>query len=288
MTQVGIIGLGLVGSAIAERLLAAGYQVAGFDVVAKRQAELQAMGGCPFDSAAAVIERADRIILSLPTSDVVGEVLATLPEQLPGKTIFDTTTGEPSAMDKIGCGLARRGAQYLLATIAGSSAQVRRGEVIVITGGPDEVAASCADMLQSFSRQQFHVGSWLAAARMKLVVNLVLGLNRAVLAEALSFAAACRIDPRKALEVLQAGPAFSRVMDTKGMRMVGGDFSPEARLAQHAKDVRLILEQGEDVGARLPLSQLHIGLLEQLIKNGWGDEDNSAIMRAFDPPAEPV
>jgi 3-hydroxyisobutyrate dehydrogenase-like beta-hydroxyacid dehydrogenase len=153
---------------------------------------------------------------------------------------------------------------------------------MVMIGGAEDVAARCEELLSTFSRQRFYVGSWLAAARMKLVVNLVLGLNRAVLAEGLSFAKACGIDPRRALEVLQASPAYSHVMETKGEKMISQDFTPQARLAQHAKDVGLILELGKNVQAPLPLSTLHEQLLQTLIEQGYGEHDNSAIIRAFD------
>ena len=116
---------------------------------------------------------------------------------------------------------------------------------------------------------------------MKLVVNLVLGLNRAVIAEGLCFAERFGVDPRKALEVLQASPAYSRVMDTKATKMLDGDFTLQARLAQHSKDIRLILNAGKQFGAKLPLSNLHEMLLNNLIQEGYGDLDNSAIVKAF-------
>ena len=118
---------------------------------------------------------------------------------------------------------------------------------------------------------------------MKLVVNLVLGLNRAVLAEGLSFARANGLDAEAALAILRAGPAYSGVMDTKGPKMLRGDFTPEARLSQHHKDVRLILESGLRAGIDLPLSRVHDRLLDAAEKQGLGDADNSAIIRAFAP-----
>jgi 3-hydroxyisobutyrate dehydrogenase-like beta-hydroxyacid dehydrogenase len=117
---------------------------------------------------------------------------------------------------------------------------------------------------------------------MKLVVNLVLGLNRAVLAEGLSFAKSIGVGPRQALEVLKAGPAFSRVMETKGEKMLSQDFSPQARLAQHHKDVKLMLDEAARTNLELPLSTLHEELLARLVAAGDGDLDNSAIIKAFD------
>src|SRR5262245_46949738 len=116
---------------------------------------------------------------------------------------------------------------------------------------------------------------------MKLVLNLALGLNRAVLAEALGFAMSQGLDGWRALEILKEGPAYSRAMDTKGEKMLRGDFQPEARLSQHLKDVGLILETGARCGARLPLSALHREILEAVERDGFGGEDNSAVMRAF-------
>ena len=117
---------------------------------------------------------------------------------------------------------------------------------------------------------------------MKLVVNLVLGLNRAVLAEGLSLAQACGIEPAMALEVLRSGAAHSAAMDTKGLKMVQRDFTPQARLAQHRKDVGLILTLAQSHETELPLSQIHAQLLDRAIQRGFGELDNSAILKAFD------
>ena len=92
------------------------------------------------------------------------------------------------------------------------------------------------------------------------------------------------LDLGKTLEVLQAGPAASQVMATKGGKMIDGDFSPQARLAQHAKDVGLILEMAEVAGAEVPVSRLHRDMLQTLIEDGYGGEDNAAIIRAFRAP----
>ncbi len=283
MARVGIIGLGLVGSALAERFLACGFDVCGHDIDLEKTAALFKIGGGPLASAVDVVRQCERVVLSLPTSDIAAQVLEEIAGELAGKLVLDTTTGEPEMMARLGTWLTDHGAEYLDATIAGSSTQVRRGEVVVMLGGSAEAAARCEDLLRTFAVEWFHLGPVGSGARMKLVVNLVLGLNRAVLAEGLAFAKSCGIDPATALEVLQSGPAFSRVMETKGPKMLAGEFSPEARLAQHHKDVKLILESGQRMGARLPLSQLHEKLLAELIDAGRGDLDNCAIVRAFSP-----
>jgi 3-hydroxyisobutyrate dehydrogenase-like beta-hydroxyacid dehydrogenase len=195
--------------------------------------------------------------------------------------VIDTTTGEPDQISGFGARLAARGIRYIDATIGGSSRQVLSGDAILICGGDPEAFAACRDVLDVCAARCFHVGPCGAGARMKLVLNLVLGLNRAVLAEGLTYAAAVGVDPAAALEILKAGPAYSRAMDVKGAKMLAGDFEPEARLSQHLKDVRLILETGARAGVFLPLSSIHRELLERAETLGFGAADNSAVIRAF-------
>ena len=151
-----------------------------------------------------------------------------------------------------------------------------------MVGGPEESFDACGDLFQALARQTIHTGPCGSGAQMKLVTNLVLGLNRAVLAEGLSFAKSIGVEPRQALEVLMAGPAFSRVMETKGEKMLTRDFTPQARLTQHHKDVKLILKEAARANIELPLSKLHEVLLARLVAAGDGDLDNSAIIKAFE------
>jgi 2-hydroxy-3-oxopropionate reductase len=222
------------------------------------------------------------MFLCLPHSGVTAQVLEEIEPQLaPGALVIDTTTGEPGEMEAFGARLASRQVDYADATVAGSSGQVRKGEAIVMAGAEAHVYASCLPLLQAVAPRCFHVGPCGAGARIKLVVNLVLGLNRAVLAEGLAYAEACGVDPALALEVLKASPAYSRAMDVKGARMLTGDYEPEARLRQHHKDVRLILEQAREHGARVPFSRLHDLLLAEAEDRGLGDRDNAAIREVF-------
>ncbi len=281
-SPIGLIGLGLVGGALAQRLRRAGFSVVGFDVDAARRKALRKPGGRAAESAAAVFAACDRVLLSLPNSDVVKAVLRVAAPQLRrGLRIIDTTTGEPDATTQLGAKLARRGVRYMDATLVGSSAQISAGDVLVLVGGRRADFAAARDLLATYSRQSFHVGPCGSGARMKLVVNLALGLNRAVLAEALSFAGRVGVSQTLALAVLKAGAAYSRVMDTKGEKMLKREFAPQARLSQHLKDVRLILQLGRKHRARLPLEGIHRRLLEAAVKAGLGDADNSAVIEAY-------
>lgn len=278
-TPIGLIGVGLVGTALAERLLDSGFQVLGFDPDGNALTRLKEAGGDAADSARAVTAQCQRVVLSLPHSGIVAQVIEEI--ELAGKLIIDTSTGDPDTTVTIGDTVAKRGARYLDATIGGSSQQMRERDVIVLCGGAADAFAECLPIFDTFAKRTFYLGPVGSGSRMKLVLNLVLGLNRAVLAEGLGYAAASGIDMSKALEVLKAGPAYSRAMDIKGEKMIRGDFSLQARLSQHLKDVRLILETGAHSGATLPLSSAHRQLLEELESAGFGGVDNSAIIRAF-------
>ncbi|MBS0208043.1 MAG: NAD(P)-dependent oxidoreductase [Planctomycetes bacterium] len=284
---VGIVGLGLMGAALAERLLAAGYDVRGYDRDAVRVAEFVQRGGVASPSAALLAAECEPILLSLPDESIVRAVLGELGSSLaPGATIVDTSTGDPRAAEALGAELAARGIQYLDATISGSSAQLRSGDVLMMVGGAADAFREVQPLLDAIVRQVMHTGPCGSGAKLKLVTNLVLGLNRAALAEGLAFAGALGLDLHRALEVLQASMAYSRIMDTKGQKMIDRDFTPQARLSQHLKDVRLMLAAAQDLPARLPLSQLHAQLLAEAEAAGLGSLDNSAIIEVFSRKAD--
>ena len=276
--SIGLVGAGLLGSAIAERLILAGRRITGFDISEPSRARLRELGGKITDSAADVFRNCRVVILSLPDSDIVQRLIDNVADAIDSHLIIDTTTGSPDSSRLIGSRLAEFGTGYLDATVVGSSDQARRGEAVMLVGGEVEAYEFVLPVLRMLSSTQFHTGPCGSGATAKLIVNLVLGLNRVVLAEGLSLARGCGVDLPQMLEILQSGAAYSRVMDTKGPNMLSGDFTPQARLDQHWKDVRLILELGRKHGAVLPLSQIHEGLLEQASAMGLGASDNSAVI----------
>ncbi|MBT5707422.1 MAG: NAD(P)-dependent oxidoreductase, partial [Verrucomicrobia bacterium] len=199
----------------------------------------------------------------------------------PGQIVIDCSTGEPDAMANLGAWLRSHEVDYLDATVAGNSVETRRGDVLALVGGNDATFKQCRPFFDCFAKESFLLGPNGYGARMKLVFNLVLGLHRAVLGEALGFAQKLDIPQSTAMDILKKGSTYSYVMDNKGEKILKQDFSPQAKLSQHLKDVRLMLELGERYGAHLPLSTEHQTLLESLQTEGLGDLDNSAIVKAF-------
>ena len=196
-----------------------------------------------------------------------------------GQIIIDTSTGDPASAEALGAKLAKQGAHYLDATVSGSSAQVADGSAVLMVGGDDAAFAKCEDIFTCLGSKTIHAGPAGSGSKLKLITNLVLGLNRAALAEGLSFAKSLGVAGDAALAALQSSMAYSRIMDTKGGKMLRGDFTPQARLSQHLKDVRLMLAASEKT---LPLTEAHRALLEKAEVLGCGDLDNSAVIKVYE------
>jgi 3-hydroxyisobutyrate dehydrogenase-like beta-hydroxyacid dehydrogenase len=279
---IGLIGIGLLGHALAERLLQAGYIVHGFDVSPDAMERFRKLGGGLVSQPEGIPDVCRRVVLCLPNSDVVESVLETLQPQLsPGTTVIDTTTGDPSRTVIIARQLASCGVEMMDATVLGSSEVMRRGDAVIMAGASDRAWKDCQNLLRTLSASVHHVGPVGSGQQMKLVANLVLGLNRVALAEGLHFAKSLNLDLNAVLAILQTGATYSRVMDAKGRKMIDEDFTPQARLSQHLKDVRLILKQAQSAGVELPASALHQELLSRVNEAGDGGLDNSAVIRAW-------
>lgn len=278
--NVGLIGLGLLGAAIAERLHHSRITVRGWDIDAEKADALVRAGHVERQTPEEIAASCKLILLCLPNSAAVESVIAELePHLRPETLIADSTTGSPRIVENLAARLADRHIEYADACIGGSSEDVRQHRATVMFGGSAAAFSAWRPILDTYARSSFQLGPAGAGTRMKLAFNLVLGLHRAVLAEGLAFARNAGIPLEDALAVLKDGVAYSRVMDTKGEKMIKRDFEPQARLSQHLKDVRLILEEGKTA---LPLSTVHETLLAQLEAAGYGAEDNSAILRWFD------
>lgn len=285
---VGLVGVGLVGLELARHLLARGFRVVGHDVDPDRVAALQAAGGEAAASPAAVAERASRVVLALldtpTTCRVVEGEHGLMRAARPPLWVIDTSTGDPDAVVALGERLAARGTRLVDATLSGSSAQVAARTAVVMVGARPEDRAACADLLAAFGDRVFHVGGPGAGMKAKLATNVMVGLNRAALAEGLALARALDLDLAAFLELARATPAYSAAIDAKGGRMVAGRYDPpDSRVRQHLKDVEIILRYAAAAGQPLPLSEAHRTLLAAAVAAGDGDLDNAAIFRRYAP-----
>lgn len=283
---IGVIGLGLLGSALCDRLLDGQCEVRCYNRTKEKAQPLVERGAVWSDNP---FQECDRIVICLYNSAAVRECLAGMSVGFrPGQLVVDATTGGPDDAVQIGGWLAESGVDYLETPIAASSDQTRHGQAIAFVGGSKSTYEQHQDLLQTLTAAAHYVGEWGAAAKFKLVNNLILGLNRAALAEGLVLADRLGLDAANTLAVLKQCNAYSGVMDTKGQKMVDGDFATQARLAQHAKDVRIILEEAAKRDLDLPMSKTHLELLEQGEAMGLGDLDNSAIVRVIEGESQPA
>ena len=169
------------------------------------------------------------------------------------------------------------------ATLSGSSEQIRRRKAVFMVGGEASAFKSCADLFDACAERSFYLGPSGSGSKAKLANNLILGLNRLVLAEGLEFGRALGLDAAAFLDLCKASPAYSCAMDVKGEKMVKGDFRPQSRIRQHLKDLEIMLEYADKSGATLTLGEVHLKLLEKAVASGDGDLDTSAVIRHLGP-----
>jgi 3-hydroxyisobutyrate dehydrogenase-like beta-hydroxyacid dehydrogenase len=209
----------------------------------------------------------------------------------PGTFIVDCGTGDPEQAVALAVRLAARGVRAIDAPLSGSSQQIRDGTAVMMIGGNREDCDVLEPILAAITSRRFLLGPPGSGARAKLAVNLLLGLNRAALAEALAFAESLRLDLPAFLDLVRATPAHSRAVDAKGARMIDGEFAPpQSRVRQHRKDVGQMLEAAQRAGRSLPLTALHAQILDAAIVEGAGDLDCAAIIetiRHWQRPAAP-
>jgi 3-hydroxyisobutyrate dehydrogenase-like beta-hydroxyacid dehydrogenase len=283
MNPVAIIGLGLMGEVYAKRLIDAGIPVTGFDIDPARRARLKEIGGMPADSVAALAKPARCIIVAVFNTEQVEDVIES--HLLPalgdgsGKIVLCMSTCDPDQVAALAARVIPHGIRYLDVPVSGTSDQVRRGDGVALIGGDATIADEVADVFDALFARRFHVGKIGDGGRAKLAVNLILGLNRLALAEGLVFAERLGLDPAAFLEVAKGSASYSQVMETKGPKMVRGDFSPEGRARQTLKDCRLMLERAAASGQKLKMLEVHAEVLEACVKAGEADLDNSVVIK---------
>jgi L-threonate 2-dehydrogenase len=276
-TAVGLIGIGLMGEVCARRLIAAGFGVVGFDLDAAKTERLKEIGGRA-GSFAEIARQCDPIVLAVFSTDQVEDVVerALLPAAA-GKIVICTSTCDPDRIAALGNRVAHN-IRFLEAPVSGTSAQVRDGDGVGLIGGDVDLAQIAAPVLDALFPKRFHIGKIGDGGRAKLAINLILGLNRLALAEGLVFAERLGLDPAAFLDVARASAAASEVMDTKGPKMLSGDFAPEGRVRQTLKDAHLMLDQARKAGQELPLLSVHAAVLEACIRHGEAEMDNSIVI----------
>jgi 3-hydroxyisobutyrate dehydrogenase-like beta-hydroxyacid dehydrogenase len=284
VTTIGMIGLGLLGDAVASRLLAAGHAVVGHDLLPERVKTLTTRGGEGAASARAVAERAELVCVALPSLAAVEDVIlgaGGIGAAHPGRTVvIQMSTISPTLTERLAREAAARGLDFLDCPISGTSVMVARGQGLFICGGRAEVFERCRPVLQAALPQVVHVGPAGHAMMLKLVANLLVGLHSAAAAEALDMARRAGLDLDRAMEVLTGGAATSRMLEVRGPLIVRDEFPPQMKLELFMKDLHLIQEAGRSVGAALPLTDV-AERLYAAVAAGHPGEDLAVVVKAL-------
>jgi len=282
-SPIAIVGLGLMGEVYAQRLIDAGIQVTGYDIDPARRVRLNAVGGRAVESIAGLAKTARAFLIAVfntaQVEDVIENHLLPALGEGSGKIVMVMSTCDPDQVARLAARITPRGIRYLDAPVSGTSDQVRRGDGVALIGGDPTIAAELKDVFDALFKRSFQVGKIGDGGRAKLAVNLILGLNRLALAEGLVFAERLGLDPAAFLPVAKGSASYSQVMETKGPKMLRGDFSPEGRAKQTLKDVHLMLDQAASVGQKLSMLEVHADILEACVRAGEADLDNSVIIK---------
>jgi 2-hydroxy-3-oxopropionate reductase len=284
--RIGFVGLGLMGSSLAKHLIVAGFSVTVHDIDSAKVDAIVKVGGKKVSSPDLIAADVDVIMLSLPNSPVVNDVvnnsLKLFEMGKPGLIVVDATTADPELSKELAARLKTKGIEMLDATISGTSEMCAVKDTIFMVGGAEPVYKECEPLFAAMAREWVYMGENGKGAVIKLIVNLVLSLNRMALAEGLTLAKKAGLDQLQTLEVLKKSAAFSKIMDQKGYRMVNKQFLPPAgHLSIHYKDVRLMLALGARLDCPLPLLSLDAQALASEISKGRGEWDSSDIISFY-------
>jgi 3-hydroxyisobutyrate dehydrogenase-like beta-hydroxyacid dehydrogenase len=283
-SAVGVVGMGLIGSAVTRRLIAAGIPVAGYDIDAAKLTPLATLAVRATNSLGELAGAADRFVLAVFDTKQVEDVIEGPGGLLegtgsrPGAIYVSISTCDPERIRALGERVGSRGATLLECPLSGTSDQVAKGDGVGLVAGDATRIDAIQDILAAICKRHYVLGALGNGNRAKLAINLILGLNRAALAEGLVFAERLGLNLESFLEVARGSAAYSQAMDVKGGQMVARDFAAHGKIAQSHKDFSLILAAAHAAGQELPFAEVYRTLMLGCIEHGEADWDNSAII----------
>jgi 3-hydroxyisobutyrate dehydrogenase-like beta-hydroxyacid dehydrogenase len=289
MKRIAIVGVGLLGSAVASRLLAGGFTVTGYDT---RPDQMLGLGPRGLKAASSLKEAAagaDAVFTILPTPESVesavlgaGGLLGSMPRSA---TLIQMSTISPTLTRKLAEGTAAAGIAFLDAPMSGTSAMVERGDCTIFAGGDQALVEACRPVFGAIGKRTIHVGPPGSASLAKLAANLLVALNTAAVAEALVLGAKGGLAPQALLDILKDSAGGSRMVDVRGPLMVERRFEPQMKLDLFLKDLRLMLEEGQRLGVALPLTSLTQQLCTATAAAGRGGDDLAVLITTLETMA---
>lgn len=289
MSNVGFIGLGVMGKPMAANLMKGGHAL----LLHSRSgvpAELTAAGGTACASAREVGERADVVVTMLPDTPDVEQVLfgaAGVAEGLsPGKLVIDMSSISPTATRAFAERIRPLGCEYVDAPVSGGAIGARDGSLSIMVGGTEVAFARARPLLQLMGKNITLVGESGAGQTCKAANQIVVALTIEAVAEALVFASKAGADPAKVRQALLGGFASSRILEVHGERMLRRTFEPGFRIELHQKDLGLALASARELGVALPGTALAQELFNACRARGGARWDHSALVQALEALAD--
>jgi len=278
--RVGVIGLGVMGSAMAANLVAAGHEVRGFDVDPEKVAALVAAGGIGVESGGQVAAGSDLVVFSLPTTAaleaVVEEVAANARD---GLICLETGTFPLEAKQAARMALDEAGVELMDTPLSGTGLQAADATLVIFASGSLEAFERAKPVFDAIGRSAHHVGEFGNGSKMKFVANLLVVVHNLATAEAHALGLAAGLDPARVQEVMVDGVGSSKIFEIRGPMMVNDDYPAAARLDIALKDARVIKEFADSVGAPTPLLDAAVPVYIESSAAGLGDLDAAALCR---------
>jgi 2-hydroxy-3-oxopropionate reductase len=286
VTNIGFIGLGIMGGPMAVNLARAGHSVVGYDLGPDRVERLTDAGGRGAAGLDEAVAGADVVITMLPDSpDVEGVALGpdgVLQQARPGSLYVDMSTVRPETGRRLAQAGAVTGVHVLDAPVSGGEPGAVEGRLSIMVGGAEEDVATAMPLFEVLGATIVHVGPAGAGQTVKAANQLVVGGVYALVAEALVLLEASGVDGKTGLDVLAGGLAGSRILDLKRASMVSREFAPGFRIDLHHKDMGIALDAARQAEVALPMTSLVAALIQAARSRGLGDQDHSALLAVAD------
>jgi L-threonate 2-dehydrogenase len=280
---VGIVGLGIMGGAIACNLVERGWRVVGFDTDAAKRAELAAAGVDIADSVEALTRDVPVIMTSLPTPAAVESVAKAIASSGQGpRIVIELSTLTLADKLRFEAILKQAGHIALDCPLSGTGAQARMRDLIVYASGESDAIARCTPMFADFAKQSADLGVFGNGSRMKFVANHLVAIHNVATAEAMILAERAGLDPKKVVEMVGPGAGGSRMFQMRAPMMVEGKYQPATmKVSTWKKDMAIIAEFADDVGCETPLFTLTQPVYTQAMAMGLGDQDTAAVFEVL-------
>ncbi len=278
--RIGFIGLGLMGSRLTRRLHSSGWNVQAWNR-SPDPAKSLARDGVVISSSVAKLVADSEVILSSLANDVAVHSVyfdsgGVFSSAKPGTIILEMSTISPELSRLLHQEASVRGIELLDLAISGSTPAVEAGTITLLAGGDQDIFQRCTPIYESLAKQWFLIGPASSGIRMKLVVNLLLGVDMQAIAEAVSLGEHLRIDRNVLLDVLSKTTVIPPAFGGKVKKIKDNDYSPEFPLRLMSKDMDLVMEAAKTSGANLPAARVAQSVLASNLSSN-GDEDLSAI-----------